>query len=179
MQKLDATLLLLQEEYRERLAKIAALPNVVHIEADKSHPLQPNVGVPEINANQVWTATPGSTGAGVIVGIIDTAIDIFHPCFRKANGTPRIRWIWDQSLTPVGTGHAPTGIPGLSPYGVEYTAADINAALSTPKIPFRHADLNSYGTNAVGTSATVGRAPVGRHLRGRHHGGDLVVTDLA
>lgn len=139
------------------LDNIAALSNVVHIEAEKFRSLQLNVSVPEINANQVWAGTPGYTGAGVIVGIIDTGIDIFHHCFRKADGTTRIRWIWDQSLTPVGTEQSPTGIPGVTtPYGVEYTQDDIKAALLTPAKPFRHADLNGHGTHVAGTAAGNG-----------------------
>jgi subtilisin family serine protease len=134
------------------LEKIAALDNVVHIESEKFHHLQLNVSVPEINANQVWTATPGYTGAGVIVGIIDTGIDIFHHCFRKADGTTRIRFLWDQSLTPVGTEKPPAGFTS----GVEYSAADINAALQTPTKPFRHADVHGHGTHVAGTAAGNG-----------------------
>ena len=67
-----------------RSDNIAALRQSVRIEAEQFRQLQLNDSVPEIHANQVWTATPGYTGNGVVVGIIDTGIDIFHHCFRNA-----------------------------------------------------------------------------------------------
>jgi len=136
------------------LDKIAALDNVVRIEAEQFRQLQLNDSVPEIHANQVWTATPGYTGNGVVVGIIDTGIDIFHHCFRNADGTTRIRWIWDQSLTPIG-GEKPPPESGLG-YGVEFSQDDIKAALQTPNQPFRHVDLNSHGTHVAGIAAGNG-----------------------
>ncbi|MCC8103968.1 MAG: S8 family serine peptidase [Clostridiales bacterium] len=36
-------------------------------------------------------------GEGILVAVIDSGVDYFHPDFRKADGTTRILAIWDQS----------------------------------------------------------------------------------
>lgn len=37
------------------------------------------------------------TGSGVLVGIADSGIDIFHPAFRSDDGTTRIAALWNQA----------------------------------------------------------------------------------
>src|SRR5580692_9572369 len=39
----------------------------------------------------------GLTGKGVIVAVLDRGIDYTHPDFRNANGTTRIKMMWDMS----------------------------------------------------------------------------------
>ena len=62
------------------------------------------------------------TGRGVIVGVIDTGADWRHGDFRKADGTTRIKFMWDISDS-AGTG------PGN--LGRVYTESEINAALQS------------------------------------------------
>lgn len=38
------------------------------------------------------------SGKGVLVGIVDSGIDIFNRAFRNDDGTTRIRQLWDQSV---------------------------------------------------------------------------------
>ncbi|KJY37237.1 hypothetical protein VR45_09350 [Streptomyces sp. NRRL S-495] len=61
-------------------------------------------------ADDVPTIPAGFTGRGVVVGVIDTGIDIFHPAFRKLDGTTRIVSLLDMTLrqTIAVTG-SPTG----------------------------------------------------------------------
>jgi subtilisin family serine protease len=63
-------------------------------------------------------------GRGVVVGIVDSGIDIFHPDFRDpADSTSsRILAIWDQLDD---SGPAPIGYP----YGTLYTRENIERAL--------------------------------------------------
>jgi subtilisin family serine protease len=85
------------------LKALAASPQVESIERHQHPHPSLNKSVPDIKANQVWALSgdnfSGYTGRGVIVGIIDTGIDITHNNFRKSDGTTRIVAIWDQTLT--------------------------------------------------------------------------------
>jgi subtilisin family serine protease len=64
------------------------------------------------------------TGAGVIIGIIDDGCDFNHPNFKKPNGETRLLALWDQSQ------NIPNRYPASYPYGAEFDAVSINAALN-------------------------------------------------
>src|SRR5262249_28086419 len=70
------------------------------------------------------------SGAGVIVGIVDSGIDPNHPSF-----TGRILRIWDQTMT--GPGVAEGG------FGLELTGPSITASR----------DTNGHGTHVSGIAA--------------------------
>ncbi|HWQ36081.1 MAG TPA: S8 family serine peptidase [Blastocatellia bacterium] len=86
------------------------------------------------------------TGRGVVIGVIDTGIDWKHGDFRRADGTTRIRFLWDMSDT------ANTGPGGV---GRVYTAAEINAALqSTGTV--NEKDTDNHGTHVAGIAGGNG-----------------------
>ncbi len=99
------------------------------------------------------------SGAGVIVGFVDTGIDYRKDVFRYEDGSSKILGIWDQTLTG-------TRAEGLY-YGASYTQADINEALASDypleRVPTR--DSDGHGTFlasvAVGreTEDSIGTAP--------------------
>ena len=101
----------------------------------------------------------GASGAGVIVGVIDTGIDISHPAFCSAQipYRSRILKIWDQGLTPVAGEKGPdaaTRLLSAHTYGVEFDTAAIETALNTsvyPALPvdFRHKDCEGHGTHVT------------------------------
>ncbi len=64
------------------------------------------------------------TGAGVLIGLIDTGIDYRNPVFMDAAGKTRILRIWDQTIQ---TGSLPEGFQ----YGSEYTKEEIDAAVAS------------------------------------------------
>lgn len=111
------------------LAEVTALPSVVFIEASHTLHAHNDAGRAEARAPQVWNNF-GVTGSGVIVGVIDSGIDIFHPDFIKPDGTTRIKAMLDLSdpgdRDSNGTLDGPAGSFG----GTIYTEAQINTALT-------------------------------------------------
>ena len=73
----------------------------------------------DLSGNTASCFAPGSqisetlTGKGVLVAVIDSGISYYNRDFRNADGTTRIRCLWDQAL------------------GREFNAEQINEALQT------------------------------------------------
>ena len=53
----------------------------------------------------VQNGADGLTGKGILVGIVDSGVDYFHPDFRNEDGSTRILRLWDQSVA----GNPPKG----------------------------------------------------------------------
>jgi subtilisin family serine protease len=131
------------------LDEMSRLPFLIRIQ--KSYPLsvQLDKSVPDIGAPSVWdfVKDPSGrnvTGAGVIVGFVDTGIDVTHPDFTFPNGSTKILYVWDQTTS----GHPPTGFG----YGYECTSVDIEAR-TCPEV-----DTFGHGTHVVGIAASSGMA---------------------
>jgi subtilisin family serine protease len=121
--------------------------------------------------------TPGQLrGAGVIVAVIDTGIDIFHESFRKADMTTRILELWDQDQAVTGGSSPPTGFEQV---GRVYSYDDINAAL-TANASFPSIDTDGHGTHVAGIAAGDGSQDDRCNFPGRYVGvapeADLVVV---
>jgi subtilisin family serine protease len=84
------------------------------------------------------------TGKGVILGFIDTGIDIYHPDFQDTLGNTRILAIWDQY-------NADDGSSGYG-YGQVWDSTAINNGSCT------HTDHNgvNHGTHVAGIAAGNG-----------------------
>ncbi len=134
------------------LESVAARPEVRWMRAARAFALQNDVGTDANHlASRALNATMGNSGAGVIVAVIDTGIDISDDDFRNPDGTTRILGLWDQTLSQ--TGHPP---PAGFGFGAYYTQAQINAEL-TGVPTFATRDGHGHGTHVAGTAAGNGR----------------------
>ena len=88
------------------------------------------------------------TGKGVIVSILDSGIDIYHPDFIDDDGNSRILYIWDQNKN----GNPPEGFD----FGTEYTNSEINMAIKGD-IDIPNLDVNGHGTAVAGIASGNGR----------------------
>ena len=84
----------------------------------------------------------GQSGAGVLVGIVDSGVDLQHGDFRNPDGSTRLISLWDQT----GFGIRPAGFS----YGVEWTPAQINNGSAKETDGFGH------GTHVLGVAAGDG-----------------------
>lgn len=121
----------------------------------------------------VQTGRDGLTGKGILIGIVDSGVDYFHPDFRNADGSSRILRLWDQS------------IPGKPPQGyvtgTEYTKEEIDEALALGENQGRRlvpsVDISGHGTAVLGIAAGNGRASGGVN-RGVAYESDLLVVKM-
>ena len=110
------------------------------------------------------------TGRGVLVGVIDSGIDYANPVFRNADGTTRIRNLWDQSLSE----NPPAGYL----IGTEYNSEQINEALRQPTIEQRRQIVPSQDTSGHGTAVAGVAAGNSQEYRGVAYESDLIVVKL-
>lgn len=105
----------------------------------------------------VTMRTPFLNGRGVLLAVLDSGITWDLEVFRKTDGSTRIRYLWDQTVSEE-TGDVRYGkMPDGFSLGTEYTAEEINAALQMHaldryrRIPSK--DLSGHGTAVAGIAA--------------------------
>jgi subtilisin family serine protease len=119
----------------------------------------------EIGATYVWqnvTDAHGRSvdGSGVLIGIIDTGVDLSHPDLKFPNGTSKVLYLWDQTLQ---------GMPPESfSYGVECLRNEIDSGECSEKDTFGH------GTHVASIAASSGIAS--GNYRGIAPGASLIVV---
>jgi subtilisin family serine protease len=154
----------------------------------------PSIGIPlGIGAQPLHAA--GLEGQGVIIGVLDSGIDWCHEDFiDDITGGSRIRFLWDQNLTPERGGELTADVgsdsSSANDYGVEYTAVQIDAAIDAGDCTLadpanrqvRSADTRGHGTHVAGIAAGDGSATNGQEPPGKYKGvapkADLIVVKL-
>ena len=131
----------------ERLASEEAVERI--IASTRTRPLL-DASVAEVGAT--WVHDPhgdppvygGYTGAGVLLGVVDTGVDLEHEDLR-ADGQTRLESLWDQTASALS---APSGFS----YGREWSAAEINAGGSNER------DTEGHGTHVMAIAGGDGSA---------------------
>ncbi|MDL2217294.1 S8 family peptidase [Christensenellaceae bacterium OttesenSCG-928-M15] len=108
-------------------------------------------------------------GRGVLVGIVDTGIDYTNEVFRHEDGTSRVKYIWDQTIS--------ASPPPEYHYGSEYTQAQINEALrsDTPFSIVPERDTVGHGTFLASVAAGGGNS---ENTKGAAPDSELIVVKL-
>ena len=171
----------------ERISELEQYPEIIYTETPSRLFFEVNEGKAESCINEVQalpfsqSATMGLDGSGVLVAIIDSGIDYFHPDFRRENGDTRILALWDQSIPP-GQGGIGEAYLGETELGYVYTEDMINQALQAESqeegrrlVPSQ--DYSGHGTHVAGIAAGNGRAGAGKY-RGVAYASDLLVVKL-
>ena len=149
----------------DRIEALASLPEVEFVEKPKSLYFQTDVGRQVSCIDAVQEAPYGLTGQGVLVGIVDSGIDLTNPDFRNEDGTTRIAALWDQADR-------------------EYTSEEINEFLNAEGTgqpaaqPPLSADSSGHGTAVAGIAAGNGRGSEGRRYRGAAPESELVIVKM-
>lgn len=127
------------------LDELAADESIVFMEAAKPVEIRNDVAMTETNGYEVHDGLDlpeGYTGAGVIIGVVDTGIDLTHNDFLDEDGNSRILFVWDQKQD-AGTG--PSEIN--SSYGTECDNNMVESGLCPTT------DESGHGTHITGTAA--------------------------
>ncbi|MFA7123642.1 MAG: S8 family serine peptidase [Candidatus Delongbacteria bacterium] len=130
------------------ISLISKSKEVLYVELSSKAKTKMDVSRVETRINTVHEGTgldKAYKGEGVIVGVIDSGIDIKHGNFKNEDGTTRILNLWDQTED----GAAPQPYT----YGTEWTAQQINTGICTQVAP------DDHGTHVAGTAAGNGLSP--------------------
>lgn len=90
------------------------------------------------------------SGKGVVLGVIDSGVELAHPDFQDSTGKTRVLYVWDQGVT-----YDPNRQAENYTYGQEWDSTDINAGLSTHD---DKANEFGHGSNVTGAAASNGLA---------------------
>lgn len=137
---------------RNKLNSLARHASVSYVEA--STVLKPTCDLAHKSTGLVGDRgfTVSETGRGVLVGVVDTGIDVAHPAFQTRGSTRIVNYL-DQD-----TGH-------------EFTEADINAGRASGSL-----DVIGHGTHVAGIAAGNGSGSPNRKWRGVAHEADLAIV---
>ncbi len=154
------------------IKRLAAMSAIDYIEIGRPNYSDLGAAVPYAQLDTLHSATPAVTGSNVIVGIVDTHMDVYHVDFRNNDGvggdglgSTRILFLWHQWMAPNASESGPPvapALPGFNPvggstYGTEYAQATINAELNNYAPPTAPTPQPAYQTvrHAYGSTASL------------------------
>ncbi|CUX20070.1 S8 family peptidase [Clostridium sp. C105KSO13] len=157
------------------IEELAALPQIEYIEKPKMLFFQLVNGKRVSCINPVQQPPFSLFGNGVLVAVLDSGIDYTLADFRNADGTTRIRALWDQTIQ----GNPPVGYN----IGTEYTMEQINNALQQENRMAREEivpsqDTSGHGTSVAGIAAGNGSRTASSQIVGVAPLSELLIVKL-
>jgi subtilisin family serine protease len=137
---------------RTELESLARIDAVRYVEASTRMRLHLDLAHVSAGLMSAGARTVPQTGAGVIVGVVDTGIDVTHPGFRSGGKTRILNYL-DQVLDK------------------EFDSAGIDAGDANGST-----DTVGHGTHVAGIAAGNGGGSPGESLRGVAYEADLAVV---
>lgn len=138
----------------EEAARIAALDGVLHVEINRNQPILTDIGPGWIGAPGIWDGSDvpsgeGSMGEGVLVGILDTGINMDHPSFAATDETGYTH------VNPRGAGnYAGWCDPSYPEYDASLVCNDkLIGVYSFPDAGMSPEDDNGHGSHTASTVA--------------------------
>jgi len=157
----------------EDLSRLAELKGVQAIHLSQPlYALRASPGESERLEEAAAAPIPITAGAGVLIGFVDTGVDIQHEDFRLPDGRTRIKYLLD--LSDPGDVDGDGVLDGPDAFGgTLYTEDEINQALQS-STPLRQKDSTGHGTH--GLSIAAGDDP---RYPGVAPGASLIVVNAA
>ena len=146
---------------------VSALQQILYIEMPHYISFEILSGKRSSCITQVTLPPLSLTGNGVLVGFVDSGIDLTHPDFQDSNGNSRVLFLWDQTRDE----DPPDGYL----FGTEYNNEQINETLRAGKTLSK--DESGHGTAAAGIACGNGNASKGRY-RGIAPETELIVVKM-
>ncbi len=146
-----------------------------------SPPLRPQLDVATARTHaRVYRETTGADGSGVVIGIIDTGLDVAHPDLRDANGHTRVAWLLDLSRPPAelhpeleqayGCTDSDKGGPCAVFAGEDIDASIAGQSSAAPR------DLIGHGTHVASIAAGNGLSTPGQQFAGMAPGATIIAA---
>lgn len=136
---------------------VSNIEEIEYVEKPKRYYYQDIGPAADSCMTQVTLRDPFLSGAGVLIAVLDSGIDYNRPEFRDSAGNTRILYLWDQTMRSE-AGNAKRQPPAGFAQGVEFTAEQINLALSAAGSQERYmllpsVDVSGHGTAVAGIAA--------------------------
>jgi subtilisin family serine protease len=134
---------------------LRVMGEVQDVQEARLHQRHTASSVPFIGAPQAWAGLPGTTGAGVRIGIVDTGIDYLHADF----GGPGEAYSFstnDPVVIEPGTFPTTKVVGGYDFVGNSYNADDPSTAFPHPDPDPLDCEGAGHGTHVAGIAAGLG-----------------------
>ena len=164
-----------------RLIRVCACPSGPHFRPvlDQSAKLNGTIAYREALAASGSPLT--GTGKGVVVGVIDTGLDVTHPDFLDASGKTRVAWLIDMSQ-PALKKHPDVEkefgcTDAMQTHCAVFEKADIDATLGNPfALPPR--DKVGHGTHVASIAAGNGGGGASARFVGGAPEATLIIANV-